>query len=154
MNLKAVVAADQSPDLFRGRAASITTAAAASPAVASARMDRAIGCGISDADPVERMASVIVAGITAAARRRPPINPAVRQISDVAPAAIRKATRVRRQPLWDGGRRVLRRKNAQFRQEWSSIVTTPFIDHSSEMWNFCSYRPLYALSCSIRKVTP
>jgi len=32
MNLKAVVAADQSPDLFRGRAASIT--AAASPAVA------------------------------------------------------------------------------------------------------------------------
>jgi hypothetical protein len=56
MNLKAVVAADQSPDLFRGWAASITAS------VASAGMARAIGCGIVDLDPVERMASAIVVG--------------------------------------------------------------------------------------------
>jgi hypothetical protein len=41
-------------------------------------MARAIGCGIADVDPVERMASAIFAGITAAARRRSPIGPAVR----------------------------------------------------------------------------
>jgi hypothetical protein len=35
---------------------------------------------------------------------------------------------------------------------WSPNMATPFIDHSSEMWNFQRYRPLYPLSCSIRKV--
>ena len=38
--------------------------------------------------------------------------------------------------------------------DWAGIVTAPFIDRSSEMWNFLRDRPLYLLSCSIRKVMP
>ncbi len=37
---------------------------------------------------------------------------------------------------------------------WSPNMALPFIDHSSGMWNFHRYRPLYPLSCSIRKVMP
>lgn len=124
MNLKAAVAADQSPDLFRGRAASI--AIAASPAVASARMARAIEGGIIDADPAEKMASAIVAGITAAVRRQPPIDPAVLHSRHQRKANQRcRADRnseghkgARHRLLLHAGRRVARRKNAHFRQDW------------------------------------
>lgn len=37
---------------------------------------------------------------------------------------------------------------------WSPNMAASFIDHSSGMWNFHRYRPLYPQSCSIRKVMP
>jgi hypothetical protein len=139
MNLKAVVAADQSPDHFRGRATSIT-AAAASPAVAPPEWPEP-----SDAE-LSISRSSLKNGFRHRGRNDCRGPPTVADWSG-GPALASPAHGT-------AGGEFLRRKNAQFRQDWSSNMATPFIDHSSEMWDFCRYGLLYPLSCSIRKVTP
>src|ERR1700722_6971157 len=50
--------------------------------------------------------------------------------------------------------RLVRRKKPRIDRYLSPNMATSFIDRSSEMWNFRCDRPLYPLSCSIRKVMP
>jgi hypothetical protein len=160
------------------------TAVAASPTVTSARVASArvartagvigaggmAGCGMVSADPA-KLASAVAASIIAAVRssavaRPPPMTPAVLDSRHQQIDQRRTADRD-----YDCRQRVVqgllvhgflpfprgtavRRKKPRNDLYLSPNMATSFIDHSSEIWNFPCDRPLYPLSCSIRKVMP
>ena len=159
--------------------ASATTVAASSRTVASARVARTAGvmragemagCGTVRRGVVgtrrAKKTSDVVTGIIATIRSgavvRPPLMASAtlhsrHQQADQRRTADRDADCRQRivhsfAPLRRG--RLARRKKPRNDLYLSLNMATSFIDHSSEMWNFPCDRPLYPLSCSIRKVMP
>ena len=137
--------------LFCWRAALVasTTAVAASPAIASAgvsRIEGTVDCGIIAAEPVEDAAGGKIAAVgPEAAARRTAISPAALE-SARNKSATYPRPQFRMPPsrsssfLLASNRQIAPicapQKEPVSAPHSSPNVAVPFIDHSSEMWNF------------------